>query len=45
MIQRARATGYVAKLITLEVGLRGVINMPGFTKLKEELKITTIHSC
>ena len=40
VIQRARTTGYVAKLITLEVGSRGVINMPGFTKLKEELKIT-----
>ena len=40
LVQRARTSGYAAKLITLEVGSRGVINMPGFIQLNEELNIT-----
>ena len=39
LIKRARGSGYTAKLITLEVGSRGMINLPGFTQLKDELKI------
>ena len=35
MIQRARATGYVAELITLEVGSKGVINMSGSERERE----------
>ena len=43
LTERARMSGYTATLITLEVGSRGVINMPGFTCLKEMLKITKRH--
>ena len=48
LVQQARVSGYAAKLITLEVGSRGVINMSGFVQLKEELNITkkkTIPFC
>ena len=39
LTEQARMAGYTAMLITLEVGSSGVINMPGFTRLKEMLKI------
>ena len=31
--------GYLATLITLEVGSRGIIHHPGFSRLKKELRI------
>ena len=39
--ERVQQTGYRASLITLEVGSRGLPNMDGFRRLKQELKLTT----
>ena len=41
LVDQAKEAGYEAKLITLEVGSRGLINMPGFNQLKEELGVST----
>ena len=35
--QRAQEKGFRTSLITVEVGSRGIINNPGFTRLKKEL--------
>lgn len=41
LIDEAQESGYEAKLITLEVGSRGLVNMPGFNQLKQDLGIST----
>ena len=38
--QRAQDKGFKAILITVEVGSRRIINNPGFTKLKKELRLS-----
>ena len=38
--QRAQDKGFKAILITVEVRSRGIINNPGFTKLKKELRLS-----
>ena len=35
--QQAQKKGFRTILITIEVGSRGIINNPGFAKLKKEL--------
>ena len=39
IISHATTYGYTAKLITLEVGSRGIVNEGGFMQLKDELNI------
>ena len=39
IVERARSAKYTPTLITLEVGSRGIIDMNGFSRLKDELKI------
>ena len=46
LVQQARASGCAAKLITFEVGLRGVINnMPDYVKMKGETQKRTVLFC
>ena len=40
LVERARRSNYKTKLITLEVGSRGMVNMKGFMHLKQELNIS-----
>ena len=40
LLQRAQKAGYRTSLITLEVGSRGIINLPGFLNLKKELAMS-----
>ena len=40
LLSAIRNAGYNAKLITVEVGSRGLPNMCGFDKLRKELKLT-----
>ena len=40
LLSAIRKAGYNAKLITVEVGSRGLPNMCGFDKLRKELKLT-----
>ena len=40
LVQSAQQTGYATKLITIEVGARGVLHMMGFQVLKCELNLT-----
>lgn len=44
LISTAREAGYRAKLITVEVGSRGLPNIPGFEQLKHELKLTSAQT-
>ena len=39
LVQSAQQTGYATKLITIEVGARGVPHMMGFQVLKRELNL------
>ena len=39
VIARARSAGYRGRVITLQVGSRGIINQPGFLQLKQEFDI------
>ena len=41
LLSAVQQTGYRASLITLEVGSRGLPNIDGFRRLKQELKLTT----
>ena len=40
LIDQAKANGYKAQLITLEVGSRGLVNKKGFIQLKQILGIS-----
>ena len=40
LLSAIRNAGYKAKLITIEVGSRGLPNMSGFESLRKELKLT-----
>ena len=39
MMARARSAGYSGRLITLQVGSRGIVDQAGFEHLKHELNI------
>ena len=39
IIERARAAGYRGRVITLQVGSRGIIDQPGFQQLRQEFDI------
>ena len=39
IVEQARLSHYTAKLITVEVGSRGIVNMEGFLQLEDELNI------
>ncbi|CAI8030186.1 hypothetical protein GBAR_LOCUS17114 [Geodia barretti] len=39
MIARARSAGYSGRLITLQVGSRGIVDQAGFSHLKHDLNI------
>ena len=41
LVKRARENGYSAKFISLEVGSRGIVNLPSFHFLKDLLKISS----
>ena len=41
LVKRARENGYSAKFISLEVGSRGIVNLPSFHYLKDLLKISS----
>ena len=44
LLSAIRNAGYNTKLITVEVGSRGLPNMCGFDKLRKELKLTRIQT-
>ena len=39
LVEQAQARGYKAELITLQVGSRGVPDLPGFQKLSQSLSL------
>ena len=39
IVEQARLSHYRVKLITVEVGSRGIVNMEGFLELEHELNI------
>ena len=40
IVDQARLSHYTSKLITVEVGARGIINMEGLKQLQDELNVT-----
>ena len=44
LLSTIKGAGYSAKLITVEVGSRGLPNIPGFEKLKHKLKLTNTQT-
>ena len=39
IVEQARLSHYTTKLITVEVGSRGIVNMDGFQQLQDELNV------
>ena len=40
IVDQARLSHYISKLITVEVGARGIVNMDGLKQLQDELNVT-----
>ena len=40
IVDQARLSHYISKLITVEVGARGIVNMEGLKQLQDELNVT-----